>query len=62
MPFNPDAMDIEWKLFALAIWMVGTLYEIQPQAPKSKIEVFLHFTSVCIVISKADLSRDSLCP
>ena len=33
-PFNPDEMDIERKLFALAIWIwVGTPHLMQPEAP-----------------------------
>ena len=36
MSSNSDAMDIEWKLFALANWIwVGTLHQIQSEAPRS---------------------------
>ena len=36
-PFNPDKMDIERMLFALAIGIwVGTLHQIQPEAPRRK--------------------------
>ena len=40
-PFNPDEMDIERKLFALAIWIwVGTLHQIQPEALRRKYKCF----------------------
>ena len=33
--FSPYEMDIEWKLFALAIWIwVGTLHQLQPEASR----------------------------
>ena len=63
MPFNPDATDIEWKVFALAIWIwVGTLYQIQPEAPTGG--AFMP-ESVFIPIIEAHLSNNSnnsLCP
>ena len=60
-------MDIEWKLFALAI----TEYGYRDTAPdttwssKEKIEVFLPFKLAFISTMKAHLSIDcnnSLCP
>ena len=52
MPFNPDEMDIERKLFALAIGIwVGTLHQIQPEAPRRKcvftpqISVYFNYES-----------------
>ena len=50
-------MDIERKVFALTIWIwVGTLYQIQPEAPRSKHRCFLYLKWVII---KAHLSTDS---
>ena len=33
IPFNPDELDIEQKLFDFRIW-VGTLHQIQPETPR----------------------------
>ena len=57
--FNPHEMDIEGKLFALAIWIwVGTLHQKHPEAPRWKY-VFLCIKSAFILIIKAHLSNDS---
>ena len=46
MPFNLNEMDIERKLFALAIWIwVGTLHQIQPETQRIKLKYKCFYAS-----------------
>ena len=64
---NPDAMDIEQKLFTLAIWIWvwDTVSDTTWNSKRNKHRVFLRLKSAFILIIKAHLSVDSnntLCP
>ena len=52
-PFNPNTLDIEWKFLGLALRIaVGTLYQIQSEAPRSKYRCSYASNQCLFLLSK----------